>query len=157
MPLLPETIRVHAWERSLALLDRIPVRRRTTLPDHLLTGRAGEEAAFFFLRRVGFTVVAHGWQSGRAPGDIDLVAWEGETLCFVEVKTRSSRGFATAESAVDSGKRHSLRRLARHYLRQVEDGTLTRFDVLSIYLRAGQPARKAEFELFRNAFGWEER
>lgn len=156
MTLLPNKLRAGAWETSLALLDRFPVRRRSALPDHLLVGRAGEEAAFFFLRRVGFTVVAHGWQSGRAPGDIDLVAWEADTLCFVEVKTRSSRGFATAEAAVDRGKRHSVRRLARHYLRQVPDGTLTRFDVLSIYLKAGEPARRAEFELFRNAFSWDE-
>jgi Holliday junction resolvase-like predicted endonuclease len=80
---------------------------------HLELGRRGEEAAFFYLRRRGYTVVARDWCSGKAPGDLDLVAWEGTTLCFVEVKTRTSRNVATAESAVDSDKTRVLRRLAR--------------------------------------------
>ncbi len=123
---------------------------------HLAVGREGEEAALFYLRRLGYTVVARDWRSGRAPGDIDLVAWEGDTLCFVEVKTRSSRTMAAAEAAIDEHKRRTLRRLARHYLRQLPDGTSTRFDVVSLYISPGVPARKGAFELFRNAFGWEE-
>jgi len=156
MPLFSSSSRALLWEISFALLDRIPRRSLRALPQHLLTGRAGEETAMFYLRRLDFTVVAHGWQSGRAPGDLDLVAWEGETLCFVEVKTRSSRGMATAEAAVDSHKRKTLRRLAGHYLRQLPAGTGTRFDIVSVYLQAGQPIRKADLELFRNAFSWDE-
>lgn len=110
----------------------------------------------FYLRRHGFTVIAHDWQSGRAPGDLDLVAWEGETLCFVEVKTRSQRGMATAEAAIDSHKRKTLRRLAGHYLRQLPADIATRFDVISIYLQADSPLQKADVELFRNAFSWDE-
>ena len=158
MPLFSPRLRAAAWQTSLAVLDRLPAwRPASALPKHLQTGRIGEEAAFFYLRGAGFTVIAHDWQSGRAPGDLDLVAWEGDVLCFVEVKTRSSRVVATAEAAVDSGKRRSLRRLAGHYLRQLPEGTLTRFDVLSIYLKPGEPARRANFEHFRNAFGWQER
>ena len=156
MPLLSNRLRAVAWQSGLALLDRLPARRPASAR-HLETGRIGEEAAFFYLRSTGFTVVAHDWQSGRAPGDLDLVAWDGDVLCFVEVKTRSSRDFATAEAAVDQGKRRSLRRLAIHYLRQMPDGTQSRFDVLSVYLKPGQPARKSDFELFRNAFSWQER
>ena len=68
---------------------------------HLELGRRGEEAAFFYLRRRGYIVVARGWRSGKVAGDLDLVAWEDNTLCFIEVKTRTSRNVATAESAVD--------------------------------------------------------
>ncbi len=99
-------------------------------------------------------MIAFGWRTGRAPGDLDLVAWEGDTVCFIEVKTRTTRDFASAEAAVDSEKRRSLRRLAGYYLRQFPSGTPSRFDILSVYLQSGR--RKPEFELFRSAFGWTE-
>jgi putative endonuclease len=129
-------------------------RRRTKRAAHLETGERGERAAFFHLRRMGYTIVARGWRSGRAPGDLDLIAWEGDTVCFVEVKTRTTRDVAAAEYAVDEHKRRTLRRLARHYLRQLPDSKApTRFDILSIYFEA---EKAAEFELFRGAFGWNE-
>lgn len=157
MPLFSPRLRASVWQAGFALLDALPARqRRTTLPQHIQTGKIGEEAGFFFLRGLGLILIAHGWKSTRAPGDLDLVAWEKDTLCFIEVKTRSSRTFATAEAAVDKDKRRNLRRLARHYLRQLPPDTSSRFDILSIYLKPGQPPRKAEFELFRNAFTWEE-
>src|ERR1700722_7142616 len=119
---------------------------------HLELGRRGEEAAFFYLRRRGYTVVARGWRSGKVPGDLDLVAGEGNTLCIVEVKTRTSRNVATAESAVDSDKTRALRRLARQYLLALpEVPDQVRFDVLSIYSHAHQPA---DIELFRGFFAW---
>jgi putative endonuclease len=135
--------------------DRIASRRTegdALLPQHLQTGRRGERAAFFYLRRHGFVVAARGWRSGRARGDLDLVAWEGDTLCFVEVKTRTTRAVATAEASVDEDKQKTLRRLARHYLRQLpQEEVPVRFDILSIYFEA---EKTAEFELFRGAFGW---
>jgi putative endonuclease len=125
-----------------------------TTPPHLELGRRGEEAAFFHLRRQGYTVVALGWRSGKSPGDLDVVAWEGNTLCFVEVKTRTSREFATAESAVDSHKRKTLRRLAKQYLLALSSAPeATRFDVVSLYYERSRPV---EIELFRGAFGWYE-
>ncbi len=158
VPLVSRKLRAAGWQNVLALLDRCPVRRsRKGGPAHLTVGRDGEEAALFYLRKLGYTVVARDWRSGRAPGDLDLVAWEGDTVCFVEVKTRSSRSMAAAEASIDAHKRDTLRRLARHYLRQLPDGISSRFDVVSLYLQAGEPARKGDFELFRNAFGWEER
>ncbi len=119
---------------------------------HLELGRRGEEAAFFYLRRRGYTVVARDWRNGKVRGDLDLVAWEGDTLCFVEVKTRTSRNVATAESAVDDDKTRVLRRMARQYLLALPDAPdQVRFDVLSIYYEAQQPA---DIQLFRGAFDW---
>lgn len=147
MPLL-ESMRLQLFEKfTLAAARRKPPR-----PTHLATGHQGEIAAFFYLRRQGYIVAARGWRSVRLRGDIDLIAWDGDTLCFVEVKTRSTRDVATAEAAVDEDKRRTLRRLARSYMRQLPDREVpARFDILSIYF---EKEKAAEFELFRGAFDW---
>jgi putative endonuclease len=134
--------------------ERRALRRRAALPEHLRTGQRGERAAYFWLRSHGYVVVARAWHSARAPGDLDLIAWQGPTLCFVEVKTRTTRAVAPAWFAVDEHKRRTLRRLARHYLRQVpRRDIVTRFDILSIYF---EPGLRPDFEHFPGAFDWSE-
>lgn len=115
---------------------------------HLATGLAGEDAAFFYLRRKGgYTIVARRWSSGDAPGDVDLIAWHGAMLCFIEVKTRTARDLTPAETAVDNHKRATLRRLARRYVRQLpQRPDAVRFDVMSVYLVPGAPREIAHFE-----------
>jgi putative endonuclease len=130
----------------------VRLKRRTMRPAHLELGRRGEEAAYFYLRRRGYTIVARDWRSGKVRGDLDLVAWQDNTLCFIEVKTRGSRSVATAESAVDHDKIEVLRRLARQYLQALPTvPDQIRFDVLSIYYEEQRPA---DMELFRDAFHW---
>ena len=150
------TNRAGWMERALAGLDRIAHRRgRVTVPEHLSTGIEGEDAAFFFLRRKGYVVVARRWSCGERPGDVDLIAWDGTILCFVEVKTRTAKDMTPAEVAVDRHKRHTLRSLATQYIRQLPqpERPTVRFDIVSVYLVPGQPR---EFVHFENAFGWEE-
>lgn len=151
-------MRIACLEHALAGLTWAGRRRgrAEALPAHLATGIDGETAAFFYLRRKGYTVVARRWSSGDLPGDVDLIAWEGQTLCFVEVKARTAHDAAPAEIAVDSHKRSTLRRLARQYVRQLPQETVpaVRFDVLSVYL---VPGEKKEIIHFENAFGWSER
>jgi putative endonuclease len=147
--------RLNLFEALLDACDRAAVRRGSEAP-HLVTGHRGERAAFFYLRRKGFVIVARGWSSGIVRGDLDLIAWDGDTLCFVEVKTRTTRAVATAEASVDEEKRHALRRLARHYLRQLPEREKAteipvRFDILSVYFEEGKPA---DFDHFRGAFEW---
>ena len=118
-------------------------------------GLQGEREALFELRRQGYIVVARRWTSSRMRGDLDLVAWEGEWLCFIEVKTRSGRtAMAPAETAVDHEKQRMLRRMAHAYLRGFPEETRreipVRFDVIAVYLGDGG----REFELFRGAFRW---
>jgi len=153
-----EQVRIGCEERALAGLDWAARRRGRggALPEHLATGIEGELAAFFFLRRKGYVVVARRWSSGDVPGDVDLIAWQGPMLCFVEVKTRTARDASPAEVAVDSHKRNTLRRLARRYVRQLpqESAPPMRFDVLSVYL---VPGEKREFQHFEGSFGWSER
>jgi putative endonuclease len=151
-------MRVNLMESAVNAIERVAARRRPARAAHLETGLRGERAAFFWLMRRGYVVVARGWHSARARGDLDLIAWsptkQGGTLCFIEVKTRTTRDVATAEAAVDHRKRRVLRRLARYYMRQLPPGGVaTRFDILSIYFERG---RVPDFEHFPDAFGWVE-
>ncbi|MGD0732237.1 MAG: YraN family protein [Terracidiphilus sp.] len=150
--------RIDWLERLLAGLDWTAKRRRRQAgaPAHLVTGIDGERAALFHLRRKGYTVVARRWSAGNLRGDLDLIAWQGPLLCFIEVKTRTAHDVAAAEVSVDSHKRYVLRRLARQYVRQLPQQTAppVRFDVLSVYLVPGQ---KKEFQHFEASFGWTER
>ena len=149
--------RISGFERTLSRLSQLArLRGRgTNTPAHLALGIEGEDAVFFYLRRKRYTVVARRWSSGDVPGDVDLIAWHGPVLCFIEVKARSARTITPAEVAVDGHKRAVLRRLARRYVRQLPQQTAppVRFDVVSVYLL---PGRKSEFEHFEAAFSWSE-
>ncbi|MGB7264047.1 MAG: YraN family protein [Terracidiphilus sp.] len=149
--------RVGMLERVVKGLDVVAARRGRAqkLPPHLATGIEGEEAVYFYLLRKGYTVVARRWSAGNVPGDVDLIAWQGPVLCFIEVKTRTAHDLTPAETAVDAHKRSILRRLARQYVRQLShDGVpQSRFDVISVYL---VPGERNEFTHFENAFAWGE-
>jgi len=149
------SIGLRLFERSLATLEQLSrtLGRAPAYPKHLALGIRGEEAAFFHLRRLGFVITARSWRSHRYAGDIDLIGWEGDCLCFIEVKTRTTRDVATAEAAVDRAKRKTLRRMAGHYLRNLPEPPGVRFDVLSIYFERDRPA---DFLLLRRAFDWTE-
>lgn len=152
-----EQKRIGWQERTLAAMKWAAHRSGSSTPGpvHLVTGIEGEDAAFFFLRRKGYIVVARRWSSGFQRGDIDLIAWQGELLCFIEVKTRTAHDMAAAEAAVDTNKRMTLRKLARHYVRHLpgRESPPVRFDVLSVYLL---PGKAKEFVHFEGAFGWSE-
>lgn len=120
---------------------------KTDDPRHL-TGRRGEEAAYFYLRRQGYVMIARNYRSPRSRSELDLVGWDGGTLCFIEVKTRKERDFVPAEAAVDAEKQRDLSRVAREFLRKVKGEPPVRFDVASVYLAGGE----AEIELFKDAF-----
>jgi putative endonuclease len=150
-------IRNELLDRTIAGLDRVAARggRASDRADHLTTGIEGEDAARSYLQHKDYIVVAHRWSSGNLPGDLDLIAWQGPLLCFVEVKTRTAHDMAPAEAAIDTHKRNVLRRLARQYVRQMpgETAPQVRFDVISVYLL---PGAAPEFTHFENAFGWSE-
>lgn len=116
---------------------------------HLQTGERGEEAAYFHLRKMGYTIVARNWRSPRRKGELDIVGWDDGVLCFIEVKTRTSHGLVPAEASVDAEKQRDLRNVAREYLLRAQDVTSHRFDVVSVYFEDHKPA---EINLFRDAF-----
>ena len=122
--------------------------RKDSGPQHLHTGRRGEEAAYFYLRKQGYVIIARNYRSPRSRSELDLVGWDGATLCFIEVKTRSARSFVPAEAAVDPEKQRDLSRVAWEFLRKMKSEPPVRFDVVSVYLAGG----KTEIELFKDAF-----
>ncbi len=128
-----------------AKLGRTPI----TAP-HLATGTRGEEAALFHLRRNGYIIVARQWRSAKLRGDLDLIGWDGDILCFIEVKSRTHRKWGPAEAAVDAEKKRMLRLMARAYLRRYRNSEDldVRFDVVSVYLGNAKP----EFEILKDWF-----
>src|SRR5271155_1503497 len=79
-------------------------RRRVWTPD-LATGRRGEDLAHRYLRGKGFTIVARNYRLAAGDAEADLIAWEGDHLVFVEVKSRQSGEFGPPERAVGNEKR----------------------------------------------------
>ena len=121
---------------------------RRLLPEKPL-GRRGESAAARHLRRQGYRILARGdrlW-----PGELDLVAMDGRTIVFVEVKTRQSQDAGHPSEAVDPAKQRRLTRLAVTFLKR--HGLLeypARFDVIAVTWPAGQ--RRPTIEHIPDAF-----
>jgi putative endonuclease len=136
----------------IRILDAIAVKvlAPTTCPEHQRTGRGGEEDAYFYLRKLGYVMVARNYRSPRRHGEIDLIGWHKNVLCFIEVKTRTTRDVKPAEAAVGPEKQRDLLYVAREYLRRLPPSCQWRFDVLTVYYdrHSSQP----QFELFQNAF-----
>ena len=82
-----ERLWIDAQECGLGWMDRLRDRtgRTAATAPHLATGLLGERAALFELSRSGYVVVARRWTSARVRGDVDLIGWDGEWLCFVAV------------------------------------------------------------------------
>ncbi|HKC63292.1 MAG TPA: YraN family protein [Pyrinomonadaceae bacterium] len=128
---------------------------------HLLLGQRGERLAAEHLERLGYTLVASNFtlpvgrslRGALVHAEIDLVAYDGSTLCFVEVKTRRSDWFAAPEQNVDLRKQRQIARAARVYRRIF--GLMSapyRYDVVSVILPATDDgkASRPHFEVLRN-------
>lgn len=120
-----------------------------------ILGEQGEELAAKYLKDHGYTIVAANFKvpigrnlnDATVTGEIDLIALDGDMLCFVEVKTRSSADFAEPSAAVDLRKQRQIIRTARVYrnifrIREME----YRFDVVSIVLKN---SGRAQIELHK--------
>ena len=110
-------------------------------------GKSGEDLACRVLERRGYAILARRYR--RKSGEIDIIARDGPTLVFVEVKARDGSPFGRPAEAVTGLKRLRLARLAtdyimRHHLRECP----CRFDVVSIQFDGGRPV----VEIFQNAF-----
>jgi len=136
---------------AIRVLDSVTsiLPRKESGPEHLHTGRRGEEEAYFHLRQQGYVIIARNYRSPRSRSELDLVGWEGETLCFVEVKTRTTRNVMPPEAAVDHEKQRDLGRVAREFLRKMQGNPPYRFDIVSVYFEA---AKQPEITLFKDAF-----
>ena len=127
---------------------------------HLELGRRGEELAAAYLLRLGYRIVAANFslpvgrnRSGVVINvEIDLVAYEGRTLCFVEVKSRTSSWFAPPQANVDRRKQRQIARAARVYRRMFDlAGEPYRYDVVTVVMPAAEDdASEFEIQLLRN-------
>ncbi len=107
-------------------------------------GDAGEDLAAAYLEDLGYRVLARNWRlaSGELRGELDLVATRGETLVFVEVKTRRGQAYGGPLLAVGSSKQAKIRALAAAFLRFTERrASHVRFDVIAVWLRPDGPPR----------------
>lgn len=132
-------------------LDRVAERSlpRDPRPMHQQVGTRGEEDAYFYLRKQGYVIVARNFRSSRCRGEIDLIGWDHDVLCFIEVKTRTSRDVKPPEAAVDRHKRLEIAEVAREYRRKLPPSCQWRFDIVSVYY--GQFHARPQLEVFRNA------
>jgi putative endonuclease len=93
-------------------------------------------------------MVARNFRTARHHGEIDLIGWDKDVLCFIEVKTRTTRDVKPAAAAVDRKKRHDIRVVIRDYLRTLPELPQWRFDVVTVYYEG---RKHPTFELFQNA------
>ena len=144
------------------MLDKLrkflPRKRRAARPPHLALGERGERAALEYLKEFeGFNIVAtnfrvplgRGLRGRRLTAEIDIIAYDGETLAFIEVKTRASDELAAPERAVDLRKQRQIARAAhryRHLMRVTEEKY--RYDVVTVIT----DGRSAPVKLLRNYF-----
>src|SRR5208283_3028170 len=119
---------------------------------HLETARQGEMEAYFYLRSLGYRIVAKNFRSPRDHGEIDLIGWDDGVLCFVEVKTHSKQGLVPPEVAVDADKKAHIRSVARRYVRHLrtERPRACRFDIVSVVL--GDDKHGPIIRLYKGAF-----
>src|SRR5216684_6544330 len=127
------------------------------LAPHFELGRRGETLAIEYLECAGYRIVAANFRLpiGRSTRDvvvnaeIDVVAYDGPTLCFIEVKTRASDDFAPPQTNVDLRKRRQVARAARGYRRLLGlGGSPYRYDVVTVLAKPGDG--QPRIELLKN-------
>jgi putative endonuclease len=130
---------------------------------HLLLGQRGERLAAEHLEQLGYALVASNFtlpvgrnlRGALVQAEIDLIAYEGATLCFIEVKTRASDWFAAPEANVDLRKQRQISRAARAYRRMFDlINASYRYDVVSVILppagEHGTAPVRPRLEVLRN-------
>jgi putative endonuclease len=117
------------------------VNRRQTL------GHQGETLAARILKSKGYLIVEQNYRTKM--GEIDIIAKDGETIVFIEVKTRASHLFGSPKMAVTSQKQKKISMVALLYLKSTKQSSArARFDVVSIL----SPHADPEIEIIKNAF-----
>lgn len=111
-------------------------------------GTWGEAQVANYLRKKKYRLVAHSYHCRF--GEIDLIAMDGKTLCFVEVKTRSNLSVGLPREYVNAAKQERLRKTALFYLSEKELDCPVRFDVAEVY--RGDDGELERISYIKNAF-----
>lgn len=115
--------------------------------ENLFLGKRGEELAIDFLKKQGYRIVTRNYRT--ALGEVDIIAVDKDTHCFIEVKTRKSERLGSASEAVSGLKQRQISRAALCFLK--ENNLLdrrARFDVVSVTYLVDKP----RLDLIKNAF-----
>lgn len=115
-----------------------------------MLGRWGEALAADYLRRKGYTILESNWHSRF--GELDLIAADRHTLCFVEVKLRKTDAYGRAGEYVDRRKQEKLRATAELYLVGHPTRLQPRFDVIEVYAPQGTQTVVPTIQHWENAF-----
>jgi putative endonuclease len=110
-------------------------------------GSKGEDLAVRFLKKRGYSIIERNYTTPI--GEIDIIAKDGDTIVFIEVKTRADDSFGHPFEAVNKKKRQKLKNLALLYLKKQRKEPQVRFDVLSVFYMSD--GRK-EIEHIKDAF-----
>ena len=113
-------------------------------------GTWGEAEVANYLRRRGYTLLAHGFHCRF--GEIDLIARKGGVLCFVEVKTRSNTDMGLPREYVTPAKQRRLKKTALYYLCEKQLDCPARFDVAEVYADSPYSRENVRIEYLENAF-----
>jgi len=115
--------------------------------ERLDLGKEGEQLALKEVKRLGYTCIERNY---RCPlGEVDLVAKDGDTLVFIEIKTRKGKDLAYAKEAVDGRKKRQLSKVALAYMKAHECCDVkSRFDVVAVHWSEGG----ARIEVVKDAF-----
>ena len=115
--------------------------------DRLELGRYGEDLAYKRIKRLGYKKIIRNY---RCPlGEVDLIANDGDTLVFIEIKTRRGKPTGYAKEAVDARKQRQLSKVALSYMKSNNcSDAKARFDVIAISIKEDKP----EIEVVKNAF-----
>ena len=138
------------WRSHFARLTAGRVdQKRQSGSDHLQLGTRGEKLACGFLRRLGYKILYRNFRA-RHGGEVDIVCRDGDTLVFIEVKTRRRDDLVRPSEAINAAKRKLISRGALAWLQLLDNpDILSRFDVVEIVVAEdGEP----HFELIRDAF-----
>ena len=115
--------------------------------ERLELGRLGEDLALQKIRKLGYRCLVRNYRCSL--GEVDLIARDGDTLVFIEIKTRRGRSLEFAKEAVSRKKRRQLSKVALSYIRDHDCADVkSRFDVVAISLQGN----RREIEVVKNAF-----
>jgi len=142
------------WLSELVIRALRKLAPRDRRARHLALGQQGETEAYFYLKRMGYRFVATNFRVPHNRGEIDLIGWDKDVLCFVEVKTRSDDSFAPPSTAVTKDKQKHILSVAKAYLRRLPGAhsPCCRFDVVSVVPSLN--GRTPEISLQKGAFSW---
>ena len=130
------------WRARRGLRDGVFSAPDAKKQEALQTGVRGETYAYWYLRRLGYLFIAKNYAPSHSKGEIDLIGYDGDTLVFVEVRTRAAVDGKPAlpELSITREKHHVLVRTAHYFLRDRHIGDCPlRFDVVAIDNRPGHP------------------